>query len=85
MKKTKRERKSPKLGSPKIVSKNKQEPEIGLKASIPKAGVNHLSNLFGAASYERIKVRDDYRNGDRKRKDPLSKAMGTVSARIPKA
>ena len=43
-----------------------------------------LSDQLGAEPYERSENRDNYRNGYRQRKEPLSTAIGPVSVKIPK-
>ncbi|MCB5265908.1 MAG: IS256 family transposase [Candidatus Cloacimonetes bacterium] len=43
-----------------------------------------LSDRLGVEPYERSKDRNNYRNGYRQRKQPLSTAIGPVSVKIPK-
>ncbi|MDY0173301.1 MAG: transposase [Candidatus Cloacimonadaceae bacterium] len=43
-----------------------------------------LSDRLGVEPYERSEDRDNYRNGYRQRKQPVSTAIGPVSVKIPK-
>ncbi|MDY0128290.1 MAG: transposase, partial [Candidatus Cloacimonadaceae bacterium] len=43
-----------------------------------------LSRRLGADRYERSEDRNNYRNGYRERKKPLSTSMGPITIRIPK-
>lgn len=55
-----------------------------LENSIHRIIEAELSNQLGAGHYERNEARNNYRNGYRERKEPLSTGIGNIEISIPK-